>query len=640
MAITPLPTPPSRNDPTNFSTRADAFMAALPAFATETNATAVEVDNDRIASAASASSAATQVGLAAAQVTLAEAAAASAVASANVTKWVSGTTYTEGAVVWSPSNYLTYRRKTTGGGTTDPSSDSTNWAQVAGTGDVTLIGTQTLTNKTLTDPNLTSPNITGGLELAGASGTVGQVPISQGSGQNPIWTTLQSGLVGSTPFTVNTKKDFAGMAVSLTSINATGCRKIQLDANREMIIVSGISGAYTIAAVYNQTTDTMGSLTLCQSSRTLFGALLIDTDKVLIVTINSTTSLQAQVLSVSGTTITVGTAVTRVLGSTRTNLNANYNYVSFIAVGSTYVLSYGRSGRTSILCFTVSGTSVTVGTETNIGTIVDNGAVLKTLSSSTFLAMHMSITETFAATVFSVSGVIITQTSQQTTPTATNSNWFYAGQFQSGQYAVIIDQVTTKAAIINIVGGTVQALSTATLFSSGFEFVNTAIYNIIGDKLLMYQGSSLFANVLTNTSGTASVGTEVGLIGGAVTINCVFGDGIYFTDRYAKRKLSINGANPQFSIMTGYKGDSQNEDQNYGQLSAKFWNSGDWQEFCVASATKKAMPNRFTYENSDGTTSSTVGISTGTPYIYGGNTLWSIEVFNNTNATLTKVTLS
>lgn len=71
MAITPLPTPPSRNDPTNFATRADAFMAALPAFATETNAVAVEVDNDRIASASSASSAATQVGLAQAQVALA-----------------------------------------------------------------------------------------------------------------------------------------------------------------------------------------------------------------------------------------------------------------------------------------------------------------------------------------------------------------------------------------------------------------------------------------------------------------------------------------------------------------------------------------------------------------------------------------
>jgi hypothetical protein len=131
MAITALPTPPSRDDPANFAARGDAFLGALPTFATEANAQAVAVNANAVSSAASAATA--------------SAAATSAVASANATQWVSGTTYTAGAVVWSPITYLSYRRKTTGGGTTDPSSDSTNWAQVAGTGD-TLLGTaQTFT---------------------------------------------------------------------------------------------------------------------------------------------------------------------------------------------------------------------------------------------------------------------------------------------------------------------------------------------------------------------------------------------------------------------------------------------------------------------------------------------------------------
>ena len=122
MAITPLPTPPSRNDPTNFAARGDAFLGALPTFATEANALAVDVNADAVAAAAAE--------------VAATAAASAATAAANVTKWVTGTTYTEGAVVWSPITYLSYRRKSTGGGTTDPSSDSTNWAQAAGTGDV------------------------------------------------------------------------------------------------------------------------------------------------------------------------------------------------------------------------------------------------------------------------------------------------------------------------------------------------------------------------------------------------------------------------------------------------------------------------------------------------------------------------
>lgn len=42
--ITALPTPPSRSDPVNFATRADAFLGALPTFATETNAVASETN--------------------------------------------------------------------------------------------------------------------------------------------------------------------------------------------------------------------------------------------------------------------------------------------------------------------------------------------------------------------------------------------------------------------------------------------------------------------------------------------------------------------------------------------------------------------------------------------------------------------
>ena len=90
MTITTLPAAPSRSDtPANFISKADAFLAALALFVTEVNAAA---------------------------------------AAFGVTKWVSGTTYAAGDLVWSPTDYLTYRRKSAGGGTTDPTSDGTNWA--------------------------------------------------------------------------------------------------------------------------------------------------------------------------------------------------------------------------------------------------------------------------------------------------------------------------------------------------------------------------------------------------------------------------------------------------------------------------------------------------------------------------------
>lgn len=133
--IAALPTPPSRSDSANFAARGDAFMAAMPTLRSETNsvaanvyANALEAEADAAAADASAAAAAAQVALAAAQASAAANSAAAAAASIGAPQWVSGTTYTAGQVVWSPSTYLTYRRKTTGAGTTDPALDPTNWA--------------------------------------------------------------------------------------------------------------------------------------------------------------------------------------------------------------------------------------------------------------------------------------------------------------------------------------------------------------------------------------------------------------------------------------------------------------------------------------------------------------------------------
>jgi len=126
MAITALPTPPSRQDPTTFNDRADAFLGALPQFQTEANALQVDVNAKQVTASAAAVSASTSA-------TNALASENAAAATSNVVKWVSGTTYANGANVFSPITYYTYRRITaSGSGTTDPSADFTNWVQISG----------------------------------------------------------------------------------------------------------------------------------------------------------------------------------------------------------------------------------------------------------------------------------------------------------------------------------------------------------------------------------------------------------------------------------------------------------------------------------------------------------------------------
>jgi len=109
---------PSTDTPGTFADDMDTMISEFPAFISGANAVGAQATAD-------AATATTKAGEAAAS-------AASATAATNVTKWVSGTIYTEGDNVWSPIDFITYRRKTNGGGTTDPNADSTNWSSLSG----------------------------------------------------------------------------------------------------------------------------------------------------------------------------------------------------------------------------------------------------------------------------------------------------------------------------------------------------------------------------------------------------------------------------------------------------------------------------------------------------------------------------
>ena len=57
MAITLLPTPPSRQDPANFNVRADEFLGALPTFGTEANSLASDVNSKQVTASNAATTA-------------------------------------------------------------------------------------------------------------------------------------------------------------------------------------------------------------------------------------------------------------------------------------------------------------------------------------------------------------------------------------------------------------------------------------------------------------------------------------------------------------------------------------------------------------------------------------------------------
>lgn len=127
--ITTLPDAPSRTDPATFSAKSDALLGALATFVSETNTVAGEVN-------ANAVSATTKAG----EAVISAAAAASSALAAGAVAWVSGTTYAIGDCRYSLIDYQTYRRTTSGAGTTDPSADGTNWTKA-----ISITGANTFT---------------------------------------------------------------------------------------------------------------------------------------------------------------------------------------------------------------------------------------------------------------------------------------------------------------------------------------------------------------------------------------------------------------------------------------------------------------------------------------------------------------
>jgi hypothetical protein len=135
--ITALPTPPDSGQPSSFNARADAFVAALPTFVTETNAAADNVYANAVVAEAAVTAA-----------ELAETNAESAAAAADVSRllavgaanyqgdWLVGTTYTVGqSVSHSGARYVA---KQTTVGNTPP--NATYWLALPSSGTVTSVG--------------------------------------------------------------------------------------------------------------------------------------------------------------------------------------------------------------------------------------------------------------------------------------------------------------------------------------------------------------------------------------------------------------------------------------------------------------------------------------------------------------------
>lgn len=127
--ITELPPPPQRSQPATFRDRADAMAAGLDQFVDEANALADEAESNALQSETAKNESETARDASRASELGSIAAQGGSEAAAATSKWAAGD-YSEGAKVWSPADFMTYRAKVAHTSAADPSQDKTNWQMV------------------------------------------------------------------------------------------------------------------------------------------------------------------------------------------------------------------------------------------------------------------------------------------------------------------------------------------------------------------------------------------------------------------------------------------------------------------------------------------------------------------------------
>lgn len=283
----------------------------------------------------------------------------------------------------------------------------------------------------------------------------------------------------------------------------------------------------------------------------------------------------AQAFSVSGTTITAGTAVS--LGNSPTAEQAKQPVVQLSA--TSFVIFYGRSTSFDVAAkaFTVSGTTITAGTESVIGSYAESNATLAgfivaagVVSSTSLLVSYLTTgggsatTRAFASRVLSVSGTTITLRTAATSGGNINGeliNAFVA--FSQTSFAVVTTSgvsgthnwfgITVSGTTTTI--GTVQPLNTPDFANSDITASPSVVTGAGQAILYSYDDRSpnedSYVTGLTISGTTLTVGASVAIdtqsnnliaapfIRDAETNSIVF---VRKPDTSQIAKLSISGA--------------------------------------------------------------------------------------------------
>jgi len=281
------------------------------------------------------------------------------------------------------------------------------------------------------------------------------------------------------------------LAMPVSSNHAVS-RLVPIDSTRSLLVFASTLGISAVC--YNKSTNTYGTAVLVRSFSAggSVHAFLSSSDKVLVSTCNDSNAFEAVILSITGSAISVGTAVTKTLALASTIRHG-------VQVGSAFVVTHVTTSTTNALAITVSGTTPTIGSELTISGSSGNGGTLALVNTSTCL--FIGAIGTVTAAPISVSGTALTL---GTSATATGDAVYGWSTLTSGRFAIVYRNTQSFGAIVSV-SGTVATMSTVQL---GTAASLQTFGHCIGNQVIVPTHTASY-NVLSDVSGVATAGTPV-----------------------------------------------------------------------------------------------------------------------------------
>jgi hypothetical protein len=282
-------------------------------------------------------------------------------------------------------------------------------------------------------------------------------------------------------------------------------QSVSLDGTSELMILHGSSSAH--AVVWNSSTNTFGTPVLVRtadfSDQAYIAITKISSTAVLMCSVPSSgTALETVVLTVSGSTVTVNTALATTLAAASSFTPTN---TRLVAVGSSYVLSFIESSGflPRFRAITVSGTTPSIGSQLAYagGTA---GWTAYAYSSSILLHLSADSTTVYAYPI-TVSGTTLTGGTAATATTTSSS--ICSGVLSTGRVALLYANTTGRGALVSVTTTVATITTAATTLTTSTTFYPQM--QVFSNQAFILTGASSSdrISVLTDTAGAATVGT-------------------------------------------------------------------------------------------------------------------------------------